>query len=106
MTKPTRTGRPYRRLRDQVLASSGGVCHLCGKPPTLHDPLVVDHVIPIARGGQSVPENLRAAHKSCNGAKSAALRLKPKPKSMWSGSWADRKQAAEEWMRRHGKTAW
>jgi 5-methylcytosine-specific restriction endonuclease McrA len=44
----------------------------CGKPinyqaPYL-DPLefTIDHIIPLARGGEDVLDNLRAAHRACN----------------------------------------
>ena len=33
----------------------------------------VDHVIPLSRGGDDVPANLRAAHQTCNSAKRAWL---------------------------------
>lgn len=54
-------------------------CHICGDPIdyTLRSPdpwsFVVDHVIPIARGGADVLENKAAAHRSCNRAKSDRL---------------------------------
>ncbi|MFC8531389.1 HNH endonuclease [Nocardia sp. NPDC057227] len=54
-------------------------CHLCGGEIdySLHwrDPLsfVVDHVIPLARGGEDTRENTRAAHRHCNRQKSDKL---------------------------------
>ena len=54
-------------------------CHLCGEPidydlPHL-DPMafVVDHVVPLARGGKDEIANKRAAHRSCNGTKGDKL---------------------------------
>ena len=42
-------------------------CAICGQPPTITDPLEADHVVPLALGGAALdPDNLRAAHKSCN----------------------------------------
>jgi 5-methylcytosine-specific restriction endonuclease McrA len=54
-------------------------CHICGNPilwdapPT--DPLsfVIDHVIPLRRGGLDVIENVKAAHRECNSKKRARL---------------------------------
>lgn len=58
-----RTGRPWRRIRAQVLAEST-TCWICG-----HDGSdTVDHVIPLSRGGDPLdPANLRPAHgvKGC-----------------------------------------
>jgi len=41
-----RCGRPWRRLRAQILAESD-VCHWCGHPGAN----AVDHLVPISRGG-------------------------------------------------------
>jgi 5-methylcytosine-specific restriction endonuclease McrA len=49
-----------------------GRCHLCRrrvKPDRFH----VDHLIPLARGGSHVPENVAIAHPLCNMRKSAKL---------------------------------
>ena len=56
-----RGGRPWRRLRAQVLATSN-VCHLCGKPGADS----ADHIIPVSLGGRNVLSNCRAAHLRCN----------------------------------------
>jgi 5-methylcytosine-specific restriction endonuclease McrA len=32
-----------------------------------------DHVVPLARGGSDIPDNLRAAHQACNSGKNSAL---------------------------------
>lgn len=51
-------------------------CHICEQPIdyTLHylDPMayVVDHIVPLARGGADELANKAAAHRSCNRAKS------------------------------------
>ena len=61
-------------------------CGICLKPidyslPHL-DPgeFVVDHVIPLSRGGLDVIENKQAAHRSCNASKSNKLEEDDKPK--------------------------
>ena len=54
-------------------------CHICGQAinytlPHL-DPMsfVVDHVIPLAKGGLDIMENKKAAHRACNSTKRARL---------------------------------
>ena len=52
-------------------------CHICGKPidydlPWLDpDSFVVDHVVPLDKGGPDTLDNKRAAHRSCNSTKRA-----------------------------------
>jgi 5-methylcytosine-specific restriction endonuclease McrA len=58
----------YRRNRTLVLRSAE-VCAYCGRPPTFTDPLAVDHVVPLVRGGTNSLDNLVAAHRSCNSRK-------------------------------------
>lgn len=60
----------------QVIARNKPPCGICGGEidyslPHL-DPgeYVVDHVIPLAKGGRDVLENKTAAHRACNRAKS------------------------------------
>ncbi|MEU8055701.1 HNH endonuclease [Microbispora bryophytorum] len=78
-----RAGRPWRRIRAQVLAESS-VCWLCGKwidqtlPPQHPMSATVDHVIPISRGGPELdPSLLRPAHRSCNSRKGNRPEAKP-----------------------------
>lgn len=59
------------RLRRQV-ARGRPPCHLCGGEidyslPHL-DPgeFVIDHIVPLARGGENTIENVDAAHRHCN----------------------------------------
>ena len=65
MPKP-RQGRRYRRDRLIVIASSGGICAICGKPFELGQQIHVDHRTPVAFGGSDHPSNLRATHPKCN----------------------------------------
>ena len=54
----TRTNtRAQQRENKRILAASD-VCHLCGHPGAD----AVDHVIPLARGGQDAPANKAPAH--------------------------------------------
>lgn len=68
------------RDRDRkAIARTKPPCGICGEPidytlPYL-DPgsYVVDHVIPINRGGTDTLDNKQAAHRSCNRTKSDQL---------------------------------
>lgn len=59
---PSRTGRPWRRIRDRIIRRDGGICHICGNPGAT----TADHIIPVSLGGTDNPSNLRAAHPYCN----------------------------------------
>lgn len=75
-----RVGRPWRRVRAEVLAQSD-VCWLCGYPGAD----TVDHVVPLSLGGDPLSlDNLRPAHKRCNSRRGnrAALRA-PKRAFEW-----------------------
>lgn len=75
-TRRGRSGRPWRRVRAQVLAASR-VCWICG-----HDGSdSVDHLTPLAEGGDPLdPTNLAPAHdapcptckRRCNGSRGVA----------------------------------
>lgn len=67
---------PYGRreirpaLRAAVMARDGlicGICRLTVEPGDMH----IDHVLPVARGGTNVLENLQVAHSLCNQSKGA-----------------------------------
>lgn len=60
------------RLRFDTLAKCGFRCHYCGASAD-EEALVVDHVVPVAAGGQTEPSNLVAACKPCNDGKSSKL---------------------------------
>lgn len=55
---PARTGRPWQRLKEQVIRRDGGICHLCGSPGADS----ADHLIPHSRGGTDTLGNLAAVH--------------------------------------------
>ena len=72
-----RTGRPWRRIRAQILAASD-TCWLCGN----RGADTVDHIIPLSRGGAgNDPANLRPAHKSCNSRRGAKMSWKAPPET-------------------------
>lgn len=65
-----------QRDRDRdAIRKTGAGCHICGAPidytlPYL-DPMefVVDHLVPLARGGPDARSNKAAAHRRCNASK-------------------------------------
>lgn len=59
-----------RRLRFEVLRRDGYTCRYCGaKVPDVV--LTVDHVVPVALGGDDDPRNLVTACSGCNAGKSS-----------------------------------
>lgn len=66
---------PLRRLRRAersiaaAVVASADVCAICGEPPTADDPLTLDHIVPVSRGGRAEPRNVQAAHRTCNSRK-------------------------------------
>lgn len=56
-----------------ILAEHGMVCHICGGDIESRADLHMDHVIPLARGGHHVQENILPSHKFCNISKSDKL---------------------------------
>ena len=61
----------WRRLRKEILDRDGWVCMIAG-PGCRWDADIVDHIFPVAWGGNDAPENLRAACGTCHAAKTAA----------------------------------
>lgn len=59
-----------KRLRFEIFKRDGFRCVYCGATP-VSSPLHVDHVEPVAAGGESGPENLVTACASCNLGKSS-----------------------------------
>lgn len=90
-------GRKIARLANQVVATYGSTCWLCGNPIDLtaakKSPwgLTVDHVLPRSRGGTDDLCNLRPAHHRCNvkrqakPVKAPAVARAPVVRSDWPG---------------------
>ena len=58
----------HRRLRPEVLERDDYVCRWCGRLAT-----TADHIVPLARGGETTLANLAAACVSCNSARGARM---------------------------------
>lgn len=67
------------KLMRARLARSKPACHICGEPIDYQLPhteprsFVVDHVVPLAKGGDDAPSNFKAAHRDCNSKKRARI---------------------------------
>lgn len=56
--------------RMEIFTRCGGICHICGeKIDGTYDAWDVEHVIPIAMGGEDSGDNLAPAHDKCHRAK-------------------------------------
>ena len=66
------------KLRYYILARDGSRCALCGRSPKEDGvKLEIDHIIPVSKGGKTVPENLRVLCADCNRGKGASLEEAP-----------------------------
>lgn len=66
IARSKRSKNKVRRLRERVAERDGEECWWCIMPGTDDDPLTLEHVPRLARGGTWNLENLRLAHRSCN----------------------------------------
>lgn len=73
-----RGGRPWRRLRDQIMERDGHLCQCpaCKKRPVPKVAHEVDHIKPVAFGGTDDPGNLQAINRDCHKAKTQAEALR------------------------------
>lgn len=58
--------RTFSRNLKKELFGQNRTCSLCGQEIKLLDDAVIDHEIHYWRGGETVPENARLAHRYCN----------------------------------------
>lgn len=63
-------GRRREIERAYIIERDGGRCHLCGKVCEVAE-IHLDHVVPLARGGDHSAANLRVACATCNLSKGA-----------------------------------
>jgi len=69
-SKFTATVEPVDRI--EVLRRGEGVCGIC-RTPVDPDNFHVDHIVPLARGGEHSYANTQPAHPRCNTSKGASL---------------------------------
>lgn len=63
-------------LRYNILKRDGFKCQICGFGQKDGVKLHVDHIIPVSKGGRTVPSNLRTLCEACNMGKSAKYDMK------------------------------
>jgi 5-methylcytosine-specific restriction enzyme A len=62
----TLTGRPWRRLREQILQRDKYLCQYCLPVGRVREATEVDHKTPLSKGGTDKPENLASTCHSCH----------------------------------------
>lgn len=60
-----------KELREMIAKRDNYTCRICGKYMPDEVGLHIDHIIPISKGGKSVPSNLQVLCSKCNGKKSS-----------------------------------
>lgn len=84
-----------KRLRFEIFKRDGFACRYCGRSPAAA-PLHVDHVVPVALGGRSCPENLVTACDDCNLGKAAVPLGDVRIKAVSRDSIARQREHAEQ----------
>lgn len=62
-----------KELRERIALRDNFTCQMCGKYMPDSVGLHIDHIIPISKGGKSIPSNLQVLCSKCNGTKSSNL---------------------------------
>ena len=58
-----------KKLREFIKKRDNYTCQLCGKYMPDEVGLHIDHIVPVSKGGKTIPENLRVLCSKCNGKK-------------------------------------
>lgn len=59
-----------RELRELIMQRDNFTCQICGKHMPDEVGLQIDHIVPVSKGGKTIPSNLRVLCSKCNGSKS------------------------------------
>lgn len=59
-----------KELRKEIMKRDNYTCRNCGKYMPDEIGLHIDHIVPVSKGGKSVPSNLQVLCSKCNGKKS------------------------------------
>lgn len=70
------------RFKMRQIKAVDAPCHYCGCPLMAKN-IVIDHVIPLSRGGMHIASNLVGCCHHCNSSKGNKTNWKPKPSDMW-----------------------
>ena len=70
-----------KELRQKIAERDNFTCKKCGKYMPDGVGLHIDHIIPVSKGGKSVPSNLQVLCSKCNGQKSDKIVKKSESKS-------------------------
>lgn len=70
MRKKSARSQMTDKLRYTILKRDGFRCKICGRTADDGIKLHVDHIIPVSKGGETVPNNLRTLCETCNWGKS------------------------------------
>jgi len=62
-----------KQLRHQISQRDNYTCQICGKQMIDGVGLQIDHIVPIAKGGKTIPSNLQVLCSKCNGKKSVKI---------------------------------
>lgn len=59
-----------KELKDRIKKRDNYTCQVCGKYMPDEVGLHIDHILPVSKGGKSIPSNLQVLCSKCNGSKS------------------------------------
>ena len=65
----TLTGRPWRRLREQIMQRDCWLCQTCKREGRITKATQCDHKVPVSKGGNDTPANLEAICDACHDSK-------------------------------------